>query len=145
VLALASKVKYVIDPDNPYPNNYTAHIRATLQDGSVIEERQAASVWRRAQEPLTRQDVIDSHPQRRPFWRLTKAQTGRRLENCCGAFTMTVSISRRCVGARYDRQQMNLPASRHRHGCGTQHRPRHCADAGAIPVPRSWSIRAAPR
>ena len=29
VLALAAKVKFVIDPDNPYPNNYTGHIRAT--------------------------------------------------------------------------------------------------------------------
>ena len=28
VLALAAKVKFVIDPDNPYPNNYTGHIRA---------------------------------------------------------------------------------------------------------------------
>src|SRR6476620_2009472 len=40
VLALAAKVKFVIDPDNPYPNNYTGHIRATLKNGSVIEERQ---------------------------------------------------------------------------------------------------------
>src|SRR4051812_9594010 len=32
VLALAAKVKYVIDPDNPYPNNYTGHIRAKLLD-----------------------------------------------------------------------------------------------------------------
>src|SRR5215813_633654 len=40
VLVLAGKVKFVIDPDNPYPNNYTGHIRATLKDGGVIEERQ---------------------------------------------------------------------------------------------------------
>src|SRR6202012_5503810 len=40
VLALASKVKFVIDPDNPYPNNYTGHIKATMKDGSVVEERQ---------------------------------------------------------------------------------------------------------
>ena len=40
VLALAAKVKFVIDPDNPYPNNYTGHIQATMKDGSVIEERQ---------------------------------------------------------------------------------------------------------
>ncbi|MFL5090091.1 MAG: MmgE/PrpD family protein, partial [Xanthobacteraceae bacterium] len=40
VLALAAKVKFVIDPDNPYPNNYTGHIRATLRDGSVVEDRQ---------------------------------------------------------------------------------------------------------
>src|SRR4051812_34171340 len=32
VLALAAKVKFVIDPDNPYPDNYTGHIRAKLLD-----------------------------------------------------------------------------------------------------------------
>jgi 2-methylcitrate dehydratase PrpD len=58
VLALAAKVKYVIDPDNPYPNNYTGHIRAILNDGSVIEERQP-HLRGGAKEPLTRQDVID--------------------------------------------------------------------------------------
>jgi 2-methylcitrate dehydratase PrpD len=58
VLALAGKVKYVIDPKNPYPNNYTGHVSATMNDGSVIEERQPY-LRGGAQEPLTRQDVID--------------------------------------------------------------------------------------
>jgi 2-methylcitrate dehydratase PrpD len=58
VLALAAKVKYVIDPDNPYPNNYTGHLRAVLNSGAVIEERQP-HLRGGAQEPLTRQDVID--------------------------------------------------------------------------------------
>ena len=40
VLALAGKVRYRIDPDNPYPKNFTGHIRVTLNDGSVVEERQ---------------------------------------------------------------------------------------------------------
>src|SRR3979409_938160 len=57
-LALAAKVKFVIDPDNPYPNNYTGHIRATLRNGSGIEERQP-HLRGGAQEPLTRQDVTD--------------------------------------------------------------------------------------
>jgi 2-methylcitrate dehydratase PrpD len=58
VLALAAKVKFVIDPDNPYPRNYTGHIATTLKDGSVIEERQPY-LRGGAQEPLTRQDVTD--------------------------------------------------------------------------------------
>jgi 2-methylcitrate dehydratase PrpD len=58
VLALAAKVKYVIDPDNPYPDNYTGHIKATLNDGRSIEERQPY-LRGGAQEPLTQQDVID--------------------------------------------------------------------------------------
>jgi 2-methylcitrate dehydratase PrpD len=40
ILALASKVRYVVDPDNPYPNRYTGHVRMTLKDGRVFEERQ---------------------------------------------------------------------------------------------------------
>jgi 2-methylcitrate dehydratase PrpD len=58
VLALAAKVKFVIDPDNPYPNNYTGHIRAIMNNGSVIEERQPY-LRGGAHEPLTRQDATD--------------------------------------------------------------------------------------
>src|SRR5712671_2547425 len=58
VLALSSKVRYVIDPDNPYPNNFTGHIRAVLNDGRVVEERQP-HMRGGAHEPLTRQDIED--------------------------------------------------------------------------------------
>jgi 2-methylcitrate dehydratase PrpD len=58
VLALASKVKFVIDPKNPYPNAFTGHVRATLNDGSVVEERQD-HFRGGAHEPLTRQDIED--------------------------------------------------------------------------------------
>jgi 2-methylcitrate dehydratase PrpD len=40
ICALAAKVRFVVDPANPYPDNYTGHLRATLHDGSVVEERQ---------------------------------------------------------------------------------------------------------
>jgi 2-methylcitrate dehydratase PrpD len=58
VLALAGKVRYQIDPDNPYPNNYTGHIRAVLRDGTVVEERQP-HMRGGAHEPLTRADLED--------------------------------------------------------------------------------------
>jgi 2-methylcitrate dehydratase PrpD len=58
VLAVAAKARYVIDPDNPYPDNFTGHIRAVMHDGSVIEERQPY-MRGGAHEPLTRQDVED--------------------------------------------------------------------------------------
>ena len=58
VLAVAAKVRYVIDPENPYPNNFTGHIRAVMQGGSVIEERQP-HMRGGAHEPLTRQDIED--------------------------------------------------------------------------------------
>jgi 2-methylcitrate dehydratase PrpD len=56
VLALAAKIRYEIDPNNPYPANYTGHIRAVLRDGRVIEERQP-HLRGGAHEPLTRRDV----------------------------------------------------------------------------------------
>jgi 2-methylcitrate dehydratase PrpD len=56
VLAAASKVRYEIDPNNPYPDNYTGHISATLRDGSVVEERQP-HMRGGAHEPLTRADI----------------------------------------------------------------------------------------
>ncbi len=58
VIALASKVRYEIDPKNPYPKNFTGHIRAILADGRVIEERQP-HLRGGAHEPLTRADIED--------------------------------------------------------------------------------------
>jgi 2-methylcitrate dehydratase PrpD len=40
IRALAAKVRYVIDPGNPYPNRFTGHVRVTSNDGSVREARQ---------------------------------------------------------------------------------------------------------
>ena len=56
ILALASRVRYVVDPHNPYPKAYTGHVRMTLKDGRVIEERQP-HIRGGAQEPLTRADI----------------------------------------------------------------------------------------
>jgi 2-methylcitrate dehydratase PrpD len=58
VLKLAGKVRYRIDPDNPYPRNFTGHIKVTLNDGSVVEERQP-HMRGGAHEPLTRSDIED--------------------------------------------------------------------------------------
>ena len=56
VVALAGKVRYEIDPNNPYPKNFTGHIRAVLNDGTVIEERQP-HMRGGAHEPLSRVDI----------------------------------------------------------------------------------------
>jgi 2-methylcitrate dehydratase PrpD len=58
VVALARKVRYQIDPANPYPRNFTGHIRAFMADGQVLEERQP-HMRGGAHEPLTRQDIED--------------------------------------------------------------------------------------
>jgi 2-methylcitrate dehydratase PrpD len=58
ILALASKVRYVVDPNNPYPKAYTGHIRMTLKDGTVLEERQPY-IRGGVKEPLTRAEIED--------------------------------------------------------------------------------------
>ncbi|MGE0564679.1 MAG: MmgE/PrpD family protein [Pseudolabrys sp.] len=77
VRTLASKVRYVIDPDNPYPDAFTGHIRAVMTDGSVVEERQP-HFRGGAQEPLTRTDIRDKFMlnARHGGWSETKAATG---------------------------------------------------------------------
>jgi 2-methylcitrate dehydratase PrpD len=39
VLELARRIRYVVDPGNPYPDNYTGHIRVRLRSGDVVEYR----------------------------------------------------------------------------------------------------------
>ena len=40
VQALAAKIRYVIDPNNPYPRQFTGHLRVTLRNGEIRETRQ---------------------------------------------------------------------------------------------------------
>jgi 2-methylcitrate dehydratase PrpD len=92
VLALAAKVKFVIDPDNPYPNNYTGHIRAIMKDGSVIEERQPY-LRGGAQEPLSRQDVIDKFALNAEHGGWTKAQSDAALKLMAGLYKGKIDMS----------------------------------------------------
>jgi 2-methylcitrate dehydratase PrpD len=75
VLVLAAKTRYVIDPDNPYPDNFTGHIRVTLNDGTIIEERQP-HFRGGAHEPLTRKDVEEKFMlnARHGGWDATRAE-----------------------------------------------------------------------
>jgi len=40
VRALAAKVRYAVDPDNPYPHRFTGHVRVMLRNGDVREASQ---------------------------------------------------------------------------------------------------------
>ncbi|MFL6827617.1 MAG: MmgE/PrpD family protein [Bradyrhizobium sp.] len=91
-LALAAKVKYVIDPQNPYPGNYTGHIRAIMKDGSVIEERQP-HLRGGAQEPLTRQDVIDKFALNTEHGGWTKAQADATLMLLSRLYNGSIDLS----------------------------------------------------
>src|SRR3984893_425027 len=92
VLALAAKVKFVIDPDNPYPNNYTGHVRATMKDGSVIEERQPY-LRGGAQEPLTRQDVTDKFLLNAQHGGWTRTQSDATLKLLAGLYQGRTDLS----------------------------------------------------
>ncbi len=92
VLALAAKVKFVIDPQNPYPNSYTGHIRATLNDGSVIEERQP-HLRGGAQEPLTRQDVADKFVLNATHGGWTKPQSDAALKLMAALYNGRIDLS----------------------------------------------------
>lgn len=56
ILALASKVRYVVNPNDPYPRAYTGHVRMTLKDGRVFEERQP-HIRGGSHEPLSRAEL----------------------------------------------------------------------------------------
>jgi 2-methylcitrate dehydratase PrpD len=56
VRALAAKIRYVVDPANPYPREFTGHLRARLRNESVVELRQPY-LRGGAHEPLTRAEI----------------------------------------------------------------------------------------
>jgi 2-methylcitrate dehydratase PrpD len=92
VLALAAKVKFVIDPQNPYPNNYTGHVRAILMDGSGIEERQPY-LRGGAQEPLTRLDVTDKFKLNAQHGGWTRTESDAALKLLAGLYGGKIELS----------------------------------------------------
>ncbi|NNE87205.1 MAG: MmgE/PrpD family protein [Silicimonas sp.] len=58
LLAVASKVSYVIDPDDEYPRNYTGHVRVEMKDGTVFEERQG-QLRGGVKDPLMREEIVE--------------------------------------------------------------------------------------
>ena len=55
---IAAKVGYRVDPANPYPDEYTGHLKVTMNDGRVVEERQP-HLRGGHHEPLTRAEIED--------------------------------------------------------------------------------------
>jgi 2-methylcitrate dehydratase PrpD len=78
--ALAGKIRYVVDPANPYPRAFTGHIRATLRGGEVAEERQP-HLRGGAQEPLSAADIERKFHGNAAFggWSPEKAEAARAL------------------------------------------------------------------
>jgi 2-methylcitrate dehydratase PrpD len=58
VRALAAKISYEIDPGDPYPKNFTGHLKATMRDGTVHEFQQPY-MRGGAHEPLSDTELDD--------------------------------------------------------------------------------------
>jgi 2-methylcitrate dehydratase PrpD len=91
LMQLASKVRYEIDPANPYPDEYTGHVRVTLTDGRVLEERQP---YLRGghHEPLTREEIEAKFRQNARVGRWSDAQAERWLAMARKAFDAGIDL-----------------------------------------------------
>lgn len=58
LLAVSRLVSYEIDPENPYPNRFTGHVRIETVDGEIFEERQG-HMRGGVEEPLTPAELRD--------------------------------------------------------------------------------------
>jgi 2-methylcitrate dehydratase PrpD len=85
LVALAGKVRYEIDPDNPYPKEYTGHVRVRLKDGAIVEERQP-HIRGGQHEPLSHADVEEKFRGNCAYGGWSDAQADGFLEWVRGAF-----------------------------------------------------------
>ena len=93
VLALAAKVRYAVDPDNPYPRAYTGHVRMTLKDGRVFEERQP-HIRGGMHEPLARAELEQKFRDNAAYGGWSRPRANRFLAFAREAFDGTMVLSR---------------------------------------------------
>jgi 2-methylcitrate dehydratase PrpD len=74
LLALMAKVSYVVDPSNPYPKQFTGHLKVTLHDGTVHEHRQGYFKGG-VEHPLTDADLQHKFHSNCAHGGLTRAQS----------------------------------------------------------------------
>jgi len=92
LLAVAAKVRYAIDPKNPYPDEFTGHVRVKLADGRVLEERQD-HMRGGVHEPLSRADVEEKFRQNCAYGGWTPAQAERFLSYARRAFDARIDLT----------------------------------------------------
>jgi 2-methylcitrate dehydratase PrpD len=91
VRALAAKIHYRIDPENPYPRAFTGHLSATLKDGRIIEERQP-HFRGGAQEPLTAAEIEAKYVANAAYGGWTEAQTATARETLRHVFDAPLDL-----------------------------------------------------
>jgi 2-methylcitrate dehydratase PrpD len=92
VRALAANIRYEIDPKNPYPNAFTGHIRATLKDGRVVEERQP-HFRGGANEPLSRAELDDKFHRNARHGGWDQARSDAALKQLTGFFNGRIDLA----------------------------------------------------
>ncbi|MBL8671654.1 MAG: MmgE/PrpD family protein [Alphaproteobacteria bacterium] len=89
---VAATVRYAIDPGNPYPSNYTGHVRVRLKDGSTLEERQP-HLRGGAHEPLSRAALEDKFFRNAAFGGWTRAKAEAALASLRKLFAGAVDLA----------------------------------------------------
>jgi 2-methylcitrate dehydratase PrpD len=92
ILGLASKVRYAVDPNNPYPKAYTGHVRMTLKDGRVFEERQP-HIRGGVHEPLAREEIEQKFRGNTRYGGWHPARADALLQFARSAFDQAVDLS----------------------------------------------------
>ena len=92
LLSLAGKVRYQIDPNNPYPDEFTGHVRVRLKNGQTLEERQP-HMRGGAHEPLSRPDIEEKFRLNCTHGGWSAAQAERFLAYARGAFDAPVDLA----------------------------------------------------
>jgi 2-methylcitrate dehydratase PrpD len=90
--AVAAKVRYEIDPKNPYPDEFTGHVRVRMKDGRVLEERQA-HMRGGAHEPLTREELEEKFRLNCAYGGWSAEQAERFLRFTRTAFDSVIDLS----------------------------------------------------
>ncbi len=85
-------MRYEIDPDNPYPGEFTGHIKVKLRNGKFIEERQA-HLRGGAHEPLARADIEEKFRLNCAHGGWSAAQAERFLAFARRAFDSEIDLS----------------------------------------------------
>ncbi|ARP80189.1 2-methylcitrate dehydratase [Bordetella genomosp. 8] len=85
ILGVASKVSYVVDPQNPYPRQFTGHVRVKLDDGKVHEFRQGYFKGG-AEHPLSDEDLTRKFQANCAYGGLGEAEARALLAHIDGAF-----------------------------------------------------------
>jgi hypothetical protein len=81
-----------VDPENPYPKRYTGHVKVTLKDGRVFEERQP-HIRGGMHEPLTRAELEQKFRGNAAWGGWSKASTGRFLAFAREAYDGKMDLS----------------------------------------------------